>query len=82
MTSADATNEDLRAALAAAANREAELRELLADAHHQLAQRDEELVRSALNHTRVEQMRATKIWRLGERWWRLRDRLKSLVPGR
>jgi hypothetical protein len=82
VTSADASVEDLRAQLAAAVNREAELRELLADAHHQLAQRDEELVRSAMNHTRVEQMRATKVWQLGERWWRIRDRIKSFAPGR
>jgi hypothetical protein len=71
--------DELRAQLAAAARREAELRELLADAHIQLAQRDEELVRSALNHRRVEAMRATRVWQLGEQWWRTRDRVKGVL---
>jgi hypothetical protein len=75
----EASVDELRAQLAAATRREAELRELLADAHDQLTQRDEELARSALNHRRVEEMRATRVWRLGEGWWRTRDRIKAGV---
>jgi hypothetical protein len=76
-TDAHAELGELRAQLAAATRREAELRELLADAHDQLAQRDEELVRSAMNHRRVEAMRQTRVWRMGESWWRTRDRIKA-----
>ena len=67
----------LRERLAAAQSREAELRQLLADAHIALAQRDEELVRSALAHRRVEEMRQTRLWRLGTKYWSTRDRLRG-----
>lgn len=78
----DGEVQQLRERLAAAQSREAELRELLAEAHVALAQRDEELVRSALAHRRVEQMRQTKIWRLGTRYWRLRDAVRDRLARR
>lgn len=78
----DGEVQTLRERLAAAQSREAELRQLLADAHVALAQRDEELVRSALAHRRVEEMRQTKIWRLGTVYWRVRDRVRSQLTRR
>jgi hypothetical protein len=78
----DGDVQQLRERLAAAQSREAELRELLAEAHVALAQRDEELVRSALAHRRVEEMRQTKIWRLGTRYWRLRDGVRDRLARR
>jgi hypothetical protein len=72
----------LRERLAAAQSREAELRELLAEAHVALARRDEELVRSALAHRRVEEMSQTKIWRLGTRYWQIRDGVRGRLARR
>jgi hypothetical protein len=60
--------------------REAELRRLLADAHEQLAERDDGMVHDLLWQSRygqreVEKMRATRLWRMGTAYWRVRDRL-------
>jgi hypothetical protein len=70
----------LREELAAVRRREAELRKLLADAHEQLAERDDGMVHDLLWHSRhgqreVEQMRDTRVWRAGMVYWRFRDRL-------
>ena len=59
---------------------EAELRKLLADAHEQLAERDDGIVHDLLWQSRhgqreVERMRDTRVWRAGLAYWRLRDRL-------
>jgi len=78
----DGEVQTLRERLAAAQSREAELRQLLADAHVALAQRDEELVRSALAHRRLEEMRQTRIWRLGTAYWRVRDRVRDRLTRR
>lgn len=67
----------LQAELAAVKRSEAELRALLADAHDQLAQRDEELVRSALAHRRVDDMRQTRVWRMATAYWGARDRARA-----
>jgi hypothetical protein len=69
--------DELRRELDAARQRESELRALLADAHVQLAQRDEELVRSALARRRVEAMEQTRAWRLATRYWVTRDTVRG-----
>jgi hypothetical protein len=76
--------EALRRELAAAQRREAELRELLVDAHEQLAARDDELVkglawpgRMALE--RLAELERTRAWRAVTIYWRTRDRLLALV---
>ena len=74
MTQAD-TDQELRAELEAVRAREAELREMLAETHRQLAERDEELVQSALHHRRVEEMQRTRIWGMAVAWWGLKERL-------
>ena len=83
----DAEIEALKAELAAARATEAELRELLAVAHDQMAQRDEELVqdvvwRSRLAQRRVAEMRATRVWRAASAWWGVRDRVREAVRPR
>jgi hypothetical protein len=73
------------------ASSERELRRLLAEAHEQIAGRDEEIDRlsQALDytqterdrlwyeattaHARVRQITATRLWRVGTLYWRLRD---------
>lgn len=75
---------ELRAELAAAQAREAELRELLVEAHEQLVARDEEIVqelvwRSRLAQERVEAMRSTRVWRAASAYWGARDRLSARV---
>lgn len=70
----------LREELAAVRRREAELRKLLADAHEQLAERDDEVVQEVLWHARfsnrqVEEMRRTRVWRAGVAYWKARNRL-------
>lgn len=74
----------LRDELSAVRAREAELRRLLADAHEQLANRDEEIVqdlvqRSQLAQRRVEEMRQTRVWRAASVYWGARDRLRGRV---
>jgi hypothetical protein len=76
--------EALRRELSAARRREAELRELLLDAHAQLAARDDELVkglawpgRMALE--RLAQLERTRAWRAVTLYWRTRDRLLALL---
>lgn len=78
MTQAD-TDQGLRAELEAVRRREAELRELLAEAHRQLAERDEELVQSALNHRRIDEMRRTRIWRTAVAWWGFKERARGVL---
>ena len=79
--------EALREQLSAAQAREAELRRLLAEAHEQLAARDEEIVqevvwRSQLAQRRVEEMRHTKVWKAASAYWGARDRLRGRVAAR
>lgn len=76
--------ETLRRELAAATRREAELRELLVDAHEQLAARDDELVkglawpgRMALE--RLGELERTRAWRAVTSYWRTRDRARDLL---
>ena len=80
----DSDIEALQAELAAARATEAELRQLLAVAHDQLAQRDEEMVqevvwRSQLAQRRVEEMRRTRVWRVASAWWGTRDRVRGAM---
>ena len=92
MSAPDAETREIEALereLAAVRAREAELRELLAVAHEQLAHRDEELVQAALGPSqlaqqRVAEMQATRVWRAATVWWRTRDRVRGLLraPGR
>ena len=78
----------LREELAAVRRREAELRRLVADAHEQLAERDDGMVHDLLWQSRygqreVQRMRETRVWRAGVAYWRVRDRLRGwLRPGR
>jgi hypothetical protein len=76
--------EALREELAATRRREAELRELLVDAHEQLAARDDELVkglawpgRMALE--RLAELERTRAWRAVTLYWRTRDRARELL---
>lgn len=79
--------EALREQLSAAQAREAELRGLLADAHEQLAARDEQIVqelvwRSQLAQRQVQEMRRTRVWRAASAYWGARDRLRGRVAAR
>ena len=78
------TIESLREELAAVRRREAELRQLLAEAHEQLAKRDDEIVheavlRARLAYQQMEQMRQTRVWRMGTAFWRARARAGRLL---
>ncbi len=71
----------LREELAAVRRREADLRQLLADAHEQLAERDDAMVHDLLWESRhgqreLQQMRNTRVWRAGMVYWQARDRLR------
>ena len=75
--------EALRRELAASTRREAELRELLVDAHEQLAARDDELVKGVawpgrMAQEQLDEMRRTREWRAVTLYWRTRDRLLAL----
>jgi len=76
--------EALRQELAAARRREAELRELLVDAHEQLAARDDELVKGLawpgrMAQQQLDEMRRTRAWRAATLYWRTRDRVRALL---
>ncbi|MFL5820532.1 MAG: hypothetical protein ACJ76S_07610 [Solirubrobacteraceae bacterium] len=76
--------EALREQLAAATRREAELRELLVDAHEQLARRDDELVQGLawpgrMAQQQLDELRGTRAWRAVNAYWRTRDRLRALL---
>ena len=76
--------EALRRELAAVQRREAELRELLVDAHEQLAARDDELVKGlawpgTMALERLAELERTRAWRAVTIYWRTRDRLLALV---
>jgi ubiquinone/menaquinone biosynthesis C-methylase UbiE len=74
--------------------RQAELRRTVLDAHAQLLQRDEEFrsryeaemrpkeeeiawLREVV--TNLEAMRTTRVWRVGERYWRFKERLRRVL---
>jgi hypothetical protein len=76
--------EALRGELAAVRRREAELRELLVDAHEQLAARDDELVKGltwpgSMAQQQLDDLRRTRAWRAVTLYWRTRDRLRDLL---
>jgi hypothetical protein len=76
--------ESLRRELAGARRREAELRELLVDAHEQLAARDDELVKGVawpgrMAQEQLDELRRTRAWRAVTLYWRTRDRLVALL---
>ena len=76
--------EALRGELAAVRRREAELRELLVDAHEQLAARDDELVKGLawpgrMAQQQLDDLRRTRAWRAVSLYWRTRDRLRDLL---
>ena len=76
--------EALRRELAASTRREAELRELLVDAHEQLAARDDELVKGLawpgrMAQQQLDELRGTRAWRAVTVYWRTRDRVRALL---